>query len=54
MSTKVNSSAENLRIFLSGIELRLDASGFRLKVFSSSRHITKNNIAYPFFFLEVD
>jgi hypothetical protein len=54
MSTRMNSSAENLRNFLSGIELRLDASGFRLKIFSSSRLITKNNIAYPFFFIEVD
>ena len=54
MSTRMNSSAENLRNFLTGIELRLDASGFRLKIFSSSRLITKNNIAYPFFFIEVD
>ena len=54
MSTKLNSSAENLRKFLSGVELRLDASGFRLKIFSSTRVITKNNIPYPFFFLEID
>jgi hypothetical protein len=54
MSTKMNSSAENLRSFLSGIELRLDASGFRLKIFSSSRLITKNNMAYPILFIEVD
>lgn len=54
MSTKMNSSAENLRNFLSGIELRLDAAGFRLKVFSTSRLITKNNIQHPFLFLEID
>jgi hypothetical protein len=52
--SKMNSSAENLRNFLSGIELRLDASGFRLKIFSSSRLITKNNMAYPILFIEVD
>ena len=46
MTTKM-SSAKNLRIFLSGVQMHLEAKGFRLNIYSNSQKITRNGILVP-------
>ena len=56
MSVKA-SSAKNLRKFLGGIVLQIDAQGARLRVFAppgSEREIIMDGMPVPFFFIDLD
>lgn len=48
------SSSKNLRKFLSGIQMRIDSHGIKLKVYSPQRDIVVKGVQQPFFLIDVD
>lgn len=53
MTTKM-SSAKNMRKFLGGIQLHLEAQGFRINVFPDKNKIVRNGKLLPTFYFDID
>mgnify|MGYP006094846497 CR=1 FL=1 len=53
MTTKM-SSAKNMRKFLGGIQLHLEAEGFRINVFPETNKIFRNGKLLPSFYFDMD
>lgn len=47
-------SAKNLRIFLGGVQMHIEAQGFTLNIFSKTKRITRNNILTPNYFFDLE
>lgn len=53
MTTKMT-SMKNLRLFLSGVQMHLEAKGFALNVYFPSKKITRNGMIVPNLYFEAE